>query len=144
MNTKKPDKKKEIKRGEKGFTLMEVLVAMAVLSLSLTIVLQVFASSLRAKETANRLTTASFLAQEKIEEIFMGGFPEIATAGGDFGKDYPRFGWEKRVSAVDPFAGENPEEREDIVRKIELEINWPGKKGKEKIKLTTFMARRED
>lgn len=54
---------------EKGFTLIENLVALVVLTLLAGTVLVLFTQSSKMSNRAREITTATFLAQDKIEEF---------------------------------------------------------------------------
>lgn len=53
----------------RGFTLVEVLVALAIFLAGLVAIVQLFPVSLRAQQEAAYKTTAVLLAQQKVEEI---------------------------------------------------------------------------
>src|SRR5690606_2734268 len=57
------------RRGPAGFTLLEVLVAVAILSLSLTSLLGSQMASLRATDQARQLSSVAFLAERQLVEI---------------------------------------------------------------------------
>ena len=74
-----------------GFTLLEVMVAMAILAIALVAVLNLQTQSISMANEARLATTASMLAQSKIAEIeSIGG----VTSSGDFGEDFPNYRWE--------------------------------------------------
>lgn len=54
-----------------GFTLIEVLVAIMVLSISMTIIFQLFSGAIRARDTADDYVKAMFAAKSKMEEILL-------------------------------------------------------------------------
>lgn len=54
---------------ERGFTLIENLVSIFVLSLLILVTLAFFTQSSKMNKRSGELTTAIFLAQDKIEEI---------------------------------------------------------------------------
>ena len=56
-------------RGTRGFTLLEVLVALSLSGLVLASLVPLLVASIRGVDQARRLTTASGLAQAKLEEI---------------------------------------------------------------------------
>jgi general secretion pathway protein I len=57
------------RHGEAGFTLVEVIVALAMLSIGLSIVLGLISSSLRQTANAERMAQASSLAQSLMDQI---------------------------------------------------------------------------
>ncbi|GAB4420300.1 MAG: hypothetical protein OHK0032_16020 [Thermodesulfovibrionales bacterium] len=56
-----------LKRG--GFTLLEVLVALAILGIAITVVLQLFSANLRAVSTSEDYVSAAMKAEAKMREI---------------------------------------------------------------------------
>src|SRR5437773_11599039 len=57
------------REGEAGFTLVEVIVALAILSLGLSVLLGVISGSLRQTADAARMAEASALAQSLLAEV---------------------------------------------------------------------------
>jgi len=55
--------------GRKGFTLFEVLIAMAVLSIALVAVFELFAADLRGLASSDDYSTAVIRAEAKMREI---------------------------------------------------------------------------
>jgi prepilin-type N-terminal cleavage/methylation domain-containing protein len=55
--------------GVRGFTLLEVIVAVLVLAIGISAIVAIFPTSLRAAKDAEDLTRATMLAQRKAEEI---------------------------------------------------------------------------
>ena len=56
-------------KDESGLTLVEILVAMAIIMVGLAAVMQAFPLGTQGMETGRRQSTADFLAEQKIEEI---------------------------------------------------------------------------
>lgn len=73
---------------KKGFTFLEILVAMVVLSVGFLSIAAVTASVVRGNSSSNRLTTATTLAQERMEDIRRLGFSGIPTADTTTVEDY--------------------------------------------------------
>jgi prepilin-type N-terminal cleavage/methylation domain-containing protein len=55
--------------GDEGFTLLEVLVALAILGIAVTVVFQLFAADLRAVRASEDFVAASVRAQTRMREI---------------------------------------------------------------------------
>lgn len=86
-------------RGEQGFTLIEVLIALTILSMSLAVLLGAFSQSLARAKEAERQMAARTLAQSLLAEVR----PEaIARAADATGTTADGLSW--RVHAV-PVAG---------------------------------------
>ena len=77
-----------------GFTLLEVMVAMAILAIALVAVLRSQAHTVFVAGEARLSTTASLLAQSKLAEIESNR--EDSTQG-DFGEDFPNYSWETSI-----------------------------------------------
>jgi general secretion pathway protein I len=56
-------------RGEGGFTLLEVLVALAILGMSVTVIFQLFSANLRAVRGSEDYISAAVRAQTKMREV---------------------------------------------------------------------------
>ena len=77
------------RRNESGFTLVEILVAVAILLVGLVAVMQWFPMGTQGMETGRRQSTAVFLAEQKVEQIKAWalsaaagqGFTTVAAAG---------------------------------------------------------------
>jgi len=82
-----------------GFTLLEVMVALAVMSIVLVSVYRMHSQSLTMNAAARFYTQAPLLAQSKLaafETLSGGGFPEDS---GDFGEQFPGYRW--KISETD-------------------------------------------
>lgn len=90
----------DIRYQHKGFTLLEVLVAMAVLTISLTSIYKLHGQTMVMSAKARFLTLAPQLAQAKLSEIEWQGFEDIGDSSGDFGKDHPNYQWKLSVEDI--------------------------------------------
>ena len=104
-----------------GFTLLEVLVAVAIVAIALVTFMGLHLRSLDATIRAQDLTTAVLLAQAKMAS--MGEFPEPGEEQGKFeGPELARFQWstavtEHTLDAVDGGQSVN-------VRRLEVTVFW--------------------
>ncbi len=97
-----------------GFTLLEIMVALAVISISLVILLGLRNRDLVLSATARDMTEATILARKKITEINLGSFPDLGEKKGDFGEEAPKYRWRQEVVQT-PF---------ESVRELVLEVSW--------------------
>jgi general secretion pathway protein I len=88
----------------RGFTLLEVLVAVAVLGLALVSLLGLHVRNLALLERDQNITDATLLARTLMTEVEIEPFPDIGLTDGDFEERYPgRFPgvrWEREVTAT--------------------------------------------
>ncbi|MBN1663826.1 MAG: prepilin-type N-terminal cleavage/methylation domain-containing protein [Deltaproteobacteria bacterium] len=84
---------------ETGFTLLEVMIAMAILALALVTVFQSQSQSISMENQAKFATTASLLAQGKMAELEAAEDRDVSSRSGDFGDKFPDYIWE--VEAMD-------------------------------------------
>ena len=83
-----------------GFTLLEVMVAMAIMSIVLVSVYRMHSQTL-AMNTANRFyTQAPMLAQGKLAQLETGSSEIISGDAGDFGDKFPGYSWNATVEEV--------------------------------------------
>jgi general secretion pathway protein I len=80
-----------------GFTLLEVMIAMAILAISLVAVFRSQSQSVKMAGEARFLTTASLLAQGKMAELESLKPQELSDGNGGFGEDFPDYLWRVEV-----------------------------------------------
>lgn len=92
-----------MRRTEKtrGFTLLEVLVAVAVLGFALVSLLGLHVRNIDLIARDERVTAATLLARALMTEVEIGPFPDLGATDGDFELDYPDrypdLRWEREV-----------------------------------------------
>jgi len=95
------------RRSAAGFTLLEIMVAVAILSSTLVVLLQIVTNNVRATNHAKLTTAATFLARTKMsdmeDQILYEGFTsENETAKGTFKEDgYPQFSWDTMIERIE-------------------------------------------
>lgn len=85
----------------RGFSLLEVLVAVAVLGLALVSLLGLHVRNIDLIARDQRVTEATLLARALMTEVETGPFPDLGAIDGDFELDYPDrypdLRWEREV-----------------------------------------------
>lgn len=110
-------------RSNSGFTLLEVMIALAIAAIALTAVFSSQGSGLHLAIQADRNTTASFLAQEKLAYIQSGLF-EYTGEEGTFGEEYPGYSWKVTVEDASFDELEELEQLTGLVVKVNLIIKY--------------------
>jgi general secretion pathway protein I len=80
---------------------MEVMIAMAILAISLVAVYQSQSQSLSMAAGSRFLTTASLLAQSRMAEIDAADPRGVAAGNGDFGEDFPDYHWQVEIEETE-------------------------------------------
>jgi general secretion pathway protein I len=96
-----------VRRSAAGFTLLEIMVAVAILSSTLVVLLQIVTNNVRATNHAKLTTAATFLARTKMSDIedqtlYEGFLTENETKKGTFKEDgYPQFSWDTLIERIE-------------------------------------------
>jgi general secretion pathway protein I len=98
-----------VRRPSSGFTLLEIMVAVAILSATLVVLLQIVTNNVRATNHAKLTTAATFLARNKMsdveDQILYDGFStDTETASGTFkdeGKGYEKYRWDTNIERIE-------------------------------------------
>ena len=107
----------------RGFTLLEVMVAVAIIAIALTALLGSQSQSVSYANSAKFETMAALLAQKKMSEMVIQDPASLTSANGDFGDDYPGYTWEATVSDV---SLEGAEDILKYLKQIDLTVAWGG------------------
>ena len=97
------------RRGDGGFTLLEIMIAVAIMSATLVVLLRIVTNNIRATNHAKLQTAATFLARNKMsdieDEILYDGFSsETEKDKGTFkdeGRGYEKYRWESEIERIE-------------------------------------------
>ncbi len=98
---------------------MEVLVALAVLSVALVALHKAFSSTLYVNEVSEGLWKAMLHAENEMARWQRRPTPQVSVQQGEYPADHPLAGytWKREVVDEEPFPGVT-------VRKLVLELHW--------------------
>ena len=118
-----------------GFTLIEIVVTLAILSLALPTLLRSFTEAAKGQALAENRTTALYLLKFRMAAIEAEGYPDIGEEEGEFGED-SRFRWHSDVQDVES------EEIEGL-RLITVTVTWQERGEERSISTSTYLADRQ-
>lgn len=114
----------------KAFSLLELVVAVAILAIGIIVILQAFSFSARSTGIAGDIVNAVFLAKDKIQELeFKEGLGYISSE--------PRQAKDKAGKFTLGYA--LGLESDSNLYKLDLDINWRRANREEGIKLNTYL-----
>jgi general secretion pathway protein I len=87
-------------RGAAGFTLLEVMVAVAVIAIAFVTLLGAQSQSVSIATGSKFDAMASLLAQGKLADLGVQNYSEVTSSSGNFGEDFPGFSWKTEVSEL--------------------------------------------
>jgi general secretion pathway protein I len=104
-----------------GFTLLEVMVALAVMSIVLVSVYRMHSQSLAMNTAARFYTQAPMLAQSKMVEVEALSSSVFPEESGDFGEQFPGYGWKASIADVtSEILGEAAED----LKRIDISVSF--------------------
>ena len=117
-------------RNNSGFTLMEVLVAMLILSVGLLGMAALVTGIINSNKLSNRISTATVLAQDKMEDIKRIGY-DNAVSETKASMSSPYDNYEREVTVVDPSPAAN-------MKTVTVTVYWESSKS---VSLKTILAK---
>jgi general secretion pathway protein I len=123
-----------------GFTLIEILVALVILSISLVTIMQLFSGGLKASRIAGDYTQAIFLAREKMEELLLEKEILADITEGDFNNDYK---WRAEITPFSLTAGGDDKVPVEVYE-IRVSVNRKDGTGKQVLLQTLKTVKKKD
>lgn len=107
----------------KGFTLLEVVIAMAILGMGLAVIMELFSGGLRLGRTSEEYTKATNYARIKLEEI---GSQQNITEGTEEGEFDDVFRWKVSMKKIDILPIEkNPDFKPPVeLFQVKVSVLW--------------------
>lgn len=116
---------------QKGFTLLEVIIAVAIMGAALAILLGSVNRNLMQASLSKNQSIAQTLAQQKMSEIELDGYPQVGEEQGPF-EEFPGFYWFVRVLPYDI------EQLGTEIRIVIVDVTWD--EGKKVYQVATAIA----
>jgi len=126
-----------MRRRESGFTLLEVMVALAILGIGIVSVLELFAGSARLGVKASRYTLAAIYAQNVMNHLFAQPSLDDGEESGELPGGYA---WRARVQEIHPdddHARLQPNRQNQTdqfhLKEIEVSVRWVEGRGEQNL-----------
>lgn len=151
------------RKNSSGFTLLEVMVAVAILAISLSVLLSFQGNTLLVSGRQENITIATMLARQKMVEIELeleegmrkGEFPDDRSDEAVFDPPFEDYRWKMSVKKVElpaPVVGEEGSVQDMIgkqlsqeiaktVRELRLEISWDEMGEPQSVEVVTHLVR---
>lgn len=130
-----------VTKAERGFTLLEIMVAVVILAMTLTILLGLRNRDIELVGYARATTAATLLAHVKLSEAAIQDFPSIGEQGGDFSAPQEiaalhggighlsGFRWTRRVMPTSF----------DSMREIRVRVSWFRGVDEEAVEMSSYV-----
>jgi len=101
MNPKRiSGKQRHTQQARAGFTLLEILVAMSIITFALIAIFRLYTQTISMNHLLSFNITAPFLAQKKMAEQTSMPGKELGDDAGNFGEEFPGYTWAVFVEDV--------------------------------------------
>ena len=125
-------------RRSSGFTLTEVLVTIALISIVLPVVLQGASITGRMASNAKKQSEAIGLAESKLNEIVVTKGWQSGLTAGDFGADWPGYQWKCQVQNwTDQELLDNG--ANNVASELEMIVSWQTSNGERSVSINTLV-----
>lgn len=110
------------KSSQRGFTFLEVMVSVAIIAIAFVTLIGSQSQSVSIAGESRFRVMAALLAQQKLTELESMDFEDLSGGEGDFGEEYPSYGW--RAEVVDLGEGDTGiKEGDDLLKAVDLTIS---------------------
>ncbi|MCF6179391.1 MAG: prepilin-type N-terminal cleavage/methylation domain-containing protein [Geopsychrobacter sp.] len=113
----------------RGFTLLEVMIALAIIGIALVVILGLTQRSILVNEQLQQITRATLLAKQKMAEIEHGINSDFDRNQGIFVKPNQSYRWQM-ITTPTPIIG---------ISQIDLSVLWGKEEENELVTLTSFI-----
>lgn len=119
----------------RGMTLIEVLVAFVVLSITLAVIMQIFSGGMRNARLAGAYSYALILAESKLAEI---GVEQPLAVGQSSGQTDPDLTWHTSVDLLDDGGAAERLRLPSRLYQIRAQVSWSEGGRERQIALTSL------
>ena len=122
--------------GDKGFNLIEVLIAMIILSVGMLGTASLIVGVVRGNQASKHVTTATTLAQDTMEQILNAGWSGLPSSNSTATQDYGQISGYDNYKRVTTITVNSPASR---MATIQVDVHW--QTGTNPVTLNTVIVR---
>ncbi|PLY14854.1 MAG: general secretion pathway protein GspH [Sedimenticola sp.] len=119
-----------------GFSLLEVLVAFAILAISMGVILQSYSTGVRGIALSEEYTKAVDLAESQLAQVGVTIPLEVGVSEGDFAEKYH---WSVSINSADDLV---PAESTLLPMEVEIRVSWQDGREQRSVDLATLKLTR--
>jgi prepilin-type N-terminal cleavage/methylation domain-containing protein len=128
------------KKSSKGFTFIEVIIALVVVSISLLGLIKLHLISIRMAGAAEVTSQAVLLAEEKIAETLALGYPEKGITSGRMENNNQVMDWQIKVE--DLYSSELNKAEISRLRSVCVDVDFKQGADTKNLQMSTYVADR--
>lgn len=113
-----------------GYTLVELMVASAILAVGLTVVMKSFTAGLASMRASEMRTIATMLAQQRLAEIAGASAIEDGSDQGAAEAPWEAFRWTSDISTLEELPS---------LKSVRVEVMWQSGTGYDSVSLSTVL-----
>lgn len=117
-------------RSSSGFTLLEVIIALAIMGIGFALAMELLATGLRSAKASEDYTLAVLLARQKMAETLATSF---LTGSAEQGQFDGGLNW---ATEIQPFSQD--QELPAQLYQVRVRVAWPGRRGEKSVDLYTL------
>jgi general secretion pathway protein I len=121
-----------------GFTLLEVLIAIAILAIVLMAVYRLHGQSIGMAAASRFYSIAPALAQTRIGAVQQEADFATGTSSGDFGDDFSGYTWQQSVT---PLASESLGNSAQSMRRLDILVSQPANQLQYRLRRYVYIGR---
>ena len=131
-------------RVDRGFTLIEVVVALAILGVGLTVIIELFSGGLRLARASMEYTKAVNYARMKMEEMTVKPAVQEGTEEGE--SDDKAFRWQVGVKKVDLLSIDKSVDYQPPIElfQVKIDVFWKSGSKERSASIESFRAIKPD
>jgi general secretion pathway protein I len=132
--------------GQQGFTLIEVLVAFAILGIGLSVIIELFSGGLRSAKVSEEYVKATWYGKGKMEQVLSSKDVVEGATEGSFDSQYS---WNLDIKKKSPSLSQITGDRTNLstdetlpvdLYQIVLKVTWPSGAGQRTLELESLRA----